>query len=235
MPIVYDAAQVPVPPTPPTPPADRGPATDGPFTVQNVQVITGPDGHVTVVGDQGPIDTQNDGSAVRVMVGGQAIEIDPSLLREALRGRLRDDLRHGLRDNLREALRNPRSLRHASSDVGTEIRVNDEPVPDDAILGIGFGAGALLSMLFALLVILPLTRVLMRRSARRAARPSTELQAMPPRLERIEHAVEAIAVEVERIAEAQRYSARLLNERLVEVTGPLPVRAPIAGRVPTPH
>jgi hypothetical protein len=33
------------------------------------------------------------------------------------------------------------------------------------------------------------------------------------RLERIEHAVDAIAIEIERISEAQRFTTRLLNER----------------------
>jgi len=34
------------------------------------------------------------------------------------------------------------------------------------------------------------------------------------RLDRIEQAVEAVAVEMERVSEAQRFSARLLSERL---------------------
>jgi hypothetical protein len=33
------------------------------------------------------------------------------------------------------------------------------------------------------------------------------------RLERIEHAVDAVAVEVERIAEGQRFTTKLLSER----------------------
>jgi hypothetical protein len=33
------------------------------------------------------------------------------------------------------------------------------------------------------------------------------------RLERIEHAVDAIAIEIERISEAQRFTTRLLNDR----------------------
>ena len=36
------------------------------------------------------------------------------------------------------------------------------------------------------------------------------------RFERLEHAVDAIAVEVERISEAQRFSARLLSEQSSE-------------------
>ncbi|MGI8844361.1 MAG: hypothetical protein ACR2HZ_11715 [Gemmatimonadaceae bacterium] len=37
------------------------------------------------------------------------------------------------------------------------------------------------------------------------------------RLERIEHAVDAIAIEVERISEGQRFTTRLLSDRAAEV------------------
>jgi hypothetical protein len=43
--------------------------------------------------------------------------------------------------------------------------------------------------------------------------PPRELSAINGRLERIEAAVESIAVEVERISEAQRFSARLQSEQ----------------------
>jgi hypothetical protein len=42
--------------------------------------------------------------------------------------------------------------------------------------------------------------------------PPRELTSINSRLERIESAVDAIAVEVERISEAQRFSARLQSE-----------------------
>jgi hypothetical protein len=43
--------------------------------------------------------------------------------------------------------------------------------------------------------------------------PPRELSAINTRLERIETAVDSIALEVERISEAQRFSARLQSER----------------------
>ena len=53
--------------------------------------------------------------------------------------------------------------------------------------------------------------------------------ALPPdaaaRLARIEQAVEAVAIEVERISEAQRYSAQLLTDRLPGAGQPLPAMA----------
>ncbi len=51
------------------------------------------------------------------------------------------------------------------------------------------------------------------------------------RLERIEQAVDAIAVEVERLAEGQRFAARLLSEGASRQEAPLAI-----GREPhTPH
>jgi hypothetical protein len=44
--------------------------------------------------------------------------------------------------------------------------------------------------------------------------PPRELSAINGRLERIETAVDSIAIEVERISEAQRFSARLQSEQL---------------------
>jgi hypothetical protein len=52
--------------------------------------------------------------------------------------------------------------------------------------------------------------------------PPRELTTINGRLERIEAAVDAIAVEVERISEAQRFSARLQSEQQ-------PLRLPDAG------
>ena len=43
--------------------------------------------------------------------------------------------------------------------------------------------------------------------------PPRELGAISARLERIETAVDSIALEVERISEAQRFSARLQSEQ----------------------
>jgi len=59
---------------------------------------------------------------------------------------------------------------------------------------------------------LPLIRAFTRRWDRPVIsdKPSAEISA---RLERIEQAVEAVAIEVERIAEAQRFSAKLMSEQ----------------------
>jgi hypothetical protein len=58
----------------------------------------------------------------------------------------------------------------------------------------------------------PLIRAFTRRWDRSTIsdKPSAEISG---RLERIEQAVEAVAIEVERIAEAQRFSAKLMSEQ----------------------
>jgi hypothetical protein len=71
------------------------------------------------------------------------------------------------------------------------------------------------AFLFTIAVIalgIPLIRAFTRRWDRPAIsdKPSAEITA---RLERIEQAVEAVAIEVERIAEAQRFSAKLMSEQ----------------------
>lgn len=70
------------------------------------------------------------------------------------------------------------------------------------------------------------------------ARPQPPMQLTGEgerRLARLEPAVDAIAVEVERLGEAQRFTTRLLQERLPAPEGPaLPSRAERGGHA-TPH
>jgi hypothetical protein len=67
----------------------------------------------------------------------------------------------------------------------------------------------LFTMIAVIALGIPIIRLISRRLER--GRPT---ETLPPdltaRLERIEQAVEAVAIEVERIAEAQRFSAKLL-------------------------
>jgi hypothetical protein len=74
-----------------------------------------------------------------------------------------------------------------------------------------------MEMLLPALVItilgLPLVRVMARRLDRRDAAAPPGLAKIEERLARLEAGVDAIAVEVERISEGQRFTARLLAER----------------------
>jgi len=71
-----------------------------------------------------------------------------------------------------------------------------------------------MSLLALIIIGFPIARAFARRMDRKpTAAPEPDLGR---RLDRIEQAIEAIAEEVERVSEAQRYSAKLLTERLPE-------------------
>jgi hypothetical protein len=58
----------------------------------------------------------------------------------------------------------------------------------------------------------------------------------PERISRLELAVEALAVELERIGEGQRYTVKLLEERLPPaLASGRPAQQGEAGRIVTPH
>ncbi len=60
---------------------------------------------------------------------------------------------------------------------------------------------------------LPLVRVIARRLDRRDVASPTALAKIEEKLGRLEAGVDSIAVEVERISEAQRFTTKLLAER----------------------
>jgi hypothetical protein len=99
----------------------------------------------------------------------------------------------------------------------------------EQIMQIVGGGGMLLIPL-----VLVLARNLWIRGSRKARPVAMEASAD---LQRIEQAIEAIAVEVERIGEAQRFSTKLLTERQPDAL-PNRAAAPVARREPgtiTPH
>lgn len=62
-------------------------------------------------------------------------------------------------------------------------------------------------------VFFPLARALARRIEGRASAPAQIPADVSARLDRIERAVESIAVEVERISEGQRFVTKVLSDR----------------------
>lgn len=87
-------------------------------------------------------------------------------------------------------------------------------VPPDVIPQ---GAIEISEAFFATIAIIALGIPIIRAITRRWERTPPAIQQAQPdvlsRLERIEQGVEAIAVEVERIAEAQRFSAKLMADQ----------------------
>ena len=83
-------------------------------------------------------------------------------------------------------------------------------------------------MLAFIVVGLPLARAWARRMDRNSAgaRPLPFPSDVTDRLERIEHAVESVAIEVERISEGQRFTTKLLTDRGDGAATALPVARP---------
>ena len=73
----------------------------------------------------------------------------------------------------------------------------------------------IVSVIFGVLglVLFPLARAFARRIEGRGAAPSQLSPDVTARLERIERAVESVAVEVERISEGQRFVTKVLSDR----------------------
>jgi len=85
------------------------------------------------------------------------------------------------------------------------------------------------------ILLLPLVLALSRRLwVRGIRRESLDLENSP-RLQRIEQAVESIAVEVERIGEAQRFTTKLLAERHLDAAPRIPVQPRREPGTITPH
>ena len=91
------------------------------------------------------------------------------------------------------------------------------------------------------LLMIPIAFALARRIWVRSgprARPVVDLESSP-RLQRLEEAIESIAIEVERIGEAQRFATKLLTERPEPAMNrAVPGSAPIVRKAPgtiTPH
>jgi Zn-dependent protease with chaperone function len=62
-------------------------------------------------------------------------------------------------------------------------------------------------------VLVPVARAYSRRMERDAGRPAALPTDLTLRLERMEQAIDSIAIEVERISEGQRFTTKLLAER----------------------
>ena len=72
----------------------------------------------------------------------------------------------------------------------------------------------IIGALIIVTVITSLARIWSRRSSKGAS--DAALVGIDGRLERIEQAVDSMAVEIERISEGQRFTTRLLSERAPE-------------------
>jgi hypothetical protein len=86
---------------------------------------------------------------------------------------------------------------------------NEPTIPGEVVDIVGmltFGTAAVL-------ILRPLMRAFANRFERRGAPPTALPPEVTAHMERLEQAIEAVAIEVERISEGQRYTTKLLAER----------------------
>ena len=87
-------------------------------------------------------------------------------------------------------------------------------------------------IVFTLAVLMPIALGFTRRLWRRAPASAPAPEAAPPRLERLEQAVDAIAIEIERISEGQRFMTKVMSERpsaVISSSKPEVAEAPALG------
>jgi len=112
--------------------------------------------------------------------------------------------------------------------AGTTQEVARNPVRD-FVLSDGFG-------LASFLLVFPFAVALARRLwMRSGSRPTVVDLENSPRLQRIEQAIEAIAVEVERIGEAQRFTTKLLSDRQPDAAQRIAIQSRREPGTITPH
>jgi len=102
------------------------------------------------------------------------------------------------------------------ADIAARVGIATAPAfPTSPRRGIDGDDVTAIFIVFMLAVLMPISLGITRRLWRRTPRgmePRVE-EVVVPRLERLEQAVDAVAIEIERIAESQRFVTRILAER----------------------
>jgi hypothetical protein len=177
-------------------------------------------------------------SDVQVTVERQAREQAREQIREQMRERAREvrEQAQRIREEAEEAAREARqaaeeAARQAPAEAGQDGRVirlpppppppgqeghvmvppwqHEPTIPGEVVDIVGmltFGTAAVL-------ILRPLMRAFANRFERRGAPPTAIPPEVSAHMERLEQAIEAVAIEVERISEGQRYTTKLLAER----------------------
>jgi hypothetical protein len=127
-----------------------------------------------------------------------------------------EQLRHQIRQQIRQSMQQAAQAEGAAAQAqsgGPVVLVppngdNFNFIPPQVVdIAIAF-----FIMVAVIIVGLPLARAFARRLDRKPVRQEVD-PGLASQIQRIEHTVDAMAIEVERISEAQRYMARLQTER----------------------
>lgn len=130
-----------------------------------------------------------------------------------------DNARQGIREAIEEMKAEIQAARAEGRNITIQPQFNPENVIPPQAVDISV---AFFVMVAFVIVGLPLARAFARRMDRRGeTAPASEIS---PRLDRIEQAIEAIAIEVERVSEGQRYTTKAISD----LRG-LPAANPIGG------
>ena len=161
---------------------------------------------------------QAEQAAVDAAQAAEAAQEASQSARDAIRTAIQNAVRRGeeltpeqqreLERSIEEAVEGAENRSVVRVETGAAPPVMFEPrVPPEVVpISISFFVAVAATIIFT-----PLMRALARRMDRKGETAAVDPQ-LGGRLERIEHAVDAIAVEVERLGEGQRYSTRLLGE-----------------------
>lgn len=127
------------------------------------------------------------------------------------------------RQGVREAIEEMKAEIQAARAEGRNITIQPQFNPENVIPPQAVDISVAFFVMMAFVIVgLPLARAFARRMDRRGeTAPASEIS---PRLDRIEQAIEAIAIEVERVSEGQRYTTKAISE----LRG-LPAANPIGG------
>jgi hypothetical protein len=130
--------------------------------------------------------------------------------------------RAGLIDRLNELDKRVLQLDADRADVGRQIASSTElqttttapPPPGPGVNRSNDDGPWIVLSLLVVFVLAPISLAFTRRIWKRTPKTATprEWNDMPQRMERLEHAVDAVAIEVERISEGQRFVTRLMTE-----------------------
>jgi hypothetical protein len=115
------------------------------------------------------------------------------------------------------------TLAAVQAEIKTRAGITVQP-PDNSNRGNVPGeAIAAMSVVFMLAVLMPISIAFARRIWRRGSSPRQSEDVVSPRLDRLENAVDAIAIEIERISEGQRFVTKVMTERSTPRAHAVPV------------
>jgi len=120
-----------------------------------------------------------------------------------------DQARHAIRDAVRTTIRTDVQQGQAGTIVPPPYRNNE--IPPEAIPLVGMTLGLLLAMIVGF----PIARAIGRVIERRGTAGLVKVSDVAPQLQQLQASVDTMAIELERISEAQRFTAKLMAERSV--------------------